>query len=212
MPFGSQTNPDYLDLESVKGFLQIPWNDTTRDQSLSRIIAMACAWAVNFIGRPIAPTTYTRRFDGGTGYNACFLSLPFYPVLDVVSVTEQRGTTLVTLSESTPQNPVFSLGWQCDTQQGTLRRVSGPYPFPFYPGSRNIEVTWVAGFDPLPADIWMATVQLIEYWWNNTQQISARPGQIGGGGSSDAGETGLWAGIPYRVTSLLEPYLVRGLA
>ena len=81
------------------------------------------------------------------------------------------------------------------------------WPRPYFPGRRNIEVTYVAGYNPIPPDIWIATVELVAHWWRNTQQASRTftPNQEYDP-TNDAGQSGLWQGMPYRVENLIAPY------
>jgi hypothetical protein len=203
---------NYLDLQDdVKSWLQIQAANTTGDTRLQLMLDMACQFIQNFIGRPIAPTTFDRRFNGWSGWNGAYLELPAYPVLEIISVTEWWGVSGPHyLTEQTPANQVD--GFQCEYLRGLLTRVfPGLVQRPWFPGSRNIEVVWVAGYNPIPADIKMATLELVAYWWRNTQQQSgARPG--GPAAEYDPSATsGLWSGVPYRITDLLDPYVQVGL-
>jgi hypothetical protein len=210
----SRVPQTFLDMVSeVKPWLQIPANDTSRDFQLRLIIDMACAWACNYIGRPIGPTTYDRRFDGWANWNGAYIMLPFYPVLEVTSVIEYWGIAGPhVLVESTPTVQVD--GWQCVYNTGRLNRVfPGNVQKPWFPGSRNIEVVWTAGFNPIPADIKVAVLELIAHWFRNTQQMGGRPSNAINAAAEfePADQSGLWAGIPYRCTALLAPFLSIGI-
>ncbi len=215
----SQTNPSYLSLSDDV----IPWLQaqsaaqigSVQQQNLQLITDMACEWCADFIQRPIAPTTYDRRFDGWANWNGAYIMLPFYPVLEIISVVEYWGAAGPhNLSESTPTNQID--GWQCVYPTGRINRVfPGNVQKPWFPGSRNIEVVWTAGYNPVPPTIKMATLELIAHWYRNTQQQSGRiGGQISPASEYEPAEGasgGMWSGVPYRVTSLLEPYLSYGI-
>ena len=201
----SQTWTSYMDLDDVKSWLQFPANaSTSQDANLQRIVDMACEWVQNEINRPVAATSYTERHDGWSGE---YIVLNYAPILQIVEATEYQSTGgPVPLPESTPDNPVD--GIQVNYLTGRIMRTFAGYswPRPFFPGSRNIEVTYVAGYNPIPPSIWTATVELIAHWWRNTQQASR---QVLRTGDYDAGvpdSDPLWAGVPYRVQSLLAPY------
>lgn len=205
----SLTPGTFLTIEDAKDWLQIPAGDYTRDNSLQLIVDMACAWATNFTGRPIAATRYDRRFDGWASWMGAFLMLPYYPVLEVVSVIEYWGIAGPhVLLESSPTDQID--GFQLVPNTGRLNRVfPGNVQKPWFPGSRNVEVVWVAGFNPIPADIKVATLELIAHWFRNTQQMSGRPSNAitAAAEFEPAGESGLWQGVPYRCTALLSPYI-----
>lgn len=205
---------NYIDLTAdVKPWLQISPTDYDSDTRLQLMIDMACQWVQNFLGRPIAPTTFDRRFDGWSGWNGAYIELPYYPIIEVVSVVEWWGVGGPhQLSEQTPTNQVD--GFQCDYLHGQLRRVfPGLVQRPWFPGSRNIEVVWTAGYNPLPADIKVATLELIAHWWRNTQQTARTAVRSGGAGDYDPlAAAGLWTGVPDRITGLLAPYVQIGLA
>ena len=203
---------NYLDLEAdVKPWLQIPVTAPSKfDYQLQLLTDMTCQWVQNFIGRPIAPTQFTRYFDGNNGWNGAFIELPYYPVLSVASVTEYWGTSGPhILTESTPTNQTD--GWQCEYLRGSLRRVfQGLVERPWFPGSRNIEVTWTAGYNPVPADIKIATLEMIAHWWRNTQQQAGNRPSASEYDPADIAN-GLWQGTPLRILGLLDSYLQVGI-
>ena len=204
---------NYVDLEAdVKTWLQIPVTAPAKfDYQLQLLTDMTCQWAQRKLGRPIGPTQFTRYFDGNQGWNGAFIALPYSPVLAVASVTEYWGTSGPhILYESTPTNQVD--GWQCEYSRGILRRVfPGLVEKPWFPGSRNILVTWTAGYNPVPADIKVATLEMIKHWWTNTQQQAGnRP--TAQEYDPEVVAMGLWQGTPLRITALLDAYNQVGIA
>lgn len=200
----------YLDLDADIGpWLSFSGAVATPDSApLLLISGMAQTWVAQFLGRPVAPTTFTRRFDGGAGLNSNYISLPFTPVLSVTSVVESRGTASAIYVESTPQAPCD--GYQIEPSTGRLIRVNGQWAWPWFPGSRNVQVTWVAGYEPVPDDIKVATLELIAHWFRNTRQRSPGGGRPTGA-DYDPLAAGLWAGVPNRITGLLTPYMKLGV-
>ena len=200
----SVTWQSYVDLkQDVKPWLQIPINNVQGDSRLQLLIDGTCQWAQRRIGQPIAPTTFQRRFDGWNGWNGAYIELPYYPILEVQQVIEYWGFSGPHyLSEQTPTNQVD--GYQVVYELGRLTRAfPGLVQKPWFPGSRNIEVTWVSGYNPVPADIKMATLEMIAHWWRNTQQ-SARTKVRAGGDTAEVVAGGLWQGTPLRITTLLD--------
>lgn len=206
---------DYLTVaDDVLPWLQMTSGDAPSGSSiltnLELITSMACEWVQEYLGRPVAPTRFTRRFDGWSGWNGAYLELPYYPVLEVASVTEFWGVSGPhVLSESTPTNQVD--GYQLDYLTGRLIRIfPGNVAKPWFPGSRNVEVSWTAGYNPVPARVRVATLELIANWWRNVQQQSAirsaaaadyEPGMSGG----------IFEGVPPRIYDLLAPMSQVGL-
>lgn len=207
---------NYLDLQNdVKPWLQLATGPTQYDANLQVIIDGICTWAQQYLGRPIAPTLYNRRFDGWSGWNGAYIELPYYPVLEIVECVEWwGGSGPHNLQEQTPTNQVD--GFQCDYLTGTLTRVfPGLVQKPWFPGSRNIQVIWKAGYQPLPGDIKIATLEDIAHWYRNTQQAAANGfgGAIGGASAYDPEQqnNGLWVGTPYRVAGILDAYKQQGI-
>ena len=205
----------FLDVDQdVKPWLQIdPGSvDDARDNKLSLMTDMACSWTQNYLQRPVAPTRLFRRFDGWAGWNGAHIMLPYYPVLQVNKVVEYWGLSGPhTLAEQTPEDQGNSDVYQIEPMTGRLTRTfMGLVQRPFFPGSRNVEVDWVAGFNPLPADIRVAALEVAAHWYRNTQET---PRWFGRSEEYDQpGASALWPAIPNRITMLLEPYATRVIA
>lgn len=209
----SLTSPDWQDYLSVTDDV-LPWLQMTSqniqpggsalETNLKLLTSAACWWAQDEYGRPIAPTEFTRRFDGWSGWNGAYLELPYYPVLDISSVVEYWGASgSHTLTESTPTNQVD--GYQIERLTGRLTRVfPGNIQKPWFPGSRNVEVSWTAGFNPVPPQIRLGTLELIAEWWRNTQQQDAirAPGITGPNEYDPADAREPFGGVPPRIRSM----------
>lgn len=204
---------DYVDVVGdVLPWLQLKtdWSDLGGEyaplsQNLVLLTSMCCDWVQETLGKPIAPTTFTRRFDGWSGWNGAYIELPYYPVNQVVSVTEYRGAAgAFVLLESTPTQQED--GYQVSPEQGRLTRVfPGNIQKPWFPGSRNIEVTWVAGYTRIPPRMKVGTLELIAFWWRNHMQQSAL--RAGGAVNEYDGPlaTGDMAGTPDIILDTLFP-------
>jgi hypothetical protein len=169
----SENWASFLDVaDDVKPFLQIPSTDVSRDQTLQMVTDGVCDWVQRELGRPIGPTRFDRRFDGGTGWNGAHIMLPYYPVLEIVSCVEYWGVSGPhNLLEQTPTNQVD--GFTCSYLTGRLTRVfPGLVQKPWFPGARNVEVTWVAGYNPVPPGLRLGMLEVIAWYWRNTQQSS----------------------------------------
>lgn len=213
MPSGIVQWQDYVDVvDDVMPYLQINgWADlggqsTALAQNLTLITSMCCDWIQETMGKPIAPTTFTRRFDGWSGWMGAYIELPYYPVVNVVSMVEYRGVSgAFTLTESTPTNQVD--GYQIVPETGRITRVfPGNVQKPFFPGSRNIEITWQAGYNPIPPRFRVGTLEMIAYWWRNHMQQSAI--RMGGAGADEYDapfSQGTLAGTPDAILDILFP-------
>ena len=210
-----------IDLDAdLKSYLQYPADKTDQDVTLTLILDAVNDWLSTYLQRPIAPTRFFERFDGWSGWGGAYVMLPYSPVLEIVSMTEYWGLNGGhQLVEQTPQNQ-YGVGfssanppggtYQLNPRTGTvIRTFPGLVQKPFFPGSRNVEIEWIAGFDPIPAQIKLAALELATWWYRNTQEqpeiASPRAGY------DDPATSGLWPAIPNRVTALLEPYVQQGI-
>lgn len=210
----------YLDVErDTKPYLQISPGQLTYDAALTDITAMGCEWVQTYLGRPIAPTQFFRRMSGWTGWQGAHLQLPYYPVIGTPTVVEYWGTSGPhTLTEQTPEHQSNTNGgnygdvFQIDRLKGRITRTfPGLIQRPFFPGERNIEVTWVAGYNPVPAQIRAATLELCAYWYRQTQEAVRTAGPTGAMGYDEPGPSNLWPAVPNRVIALLEPFTQVGI-
>ena len=208
---GSLVWANYVDVnQDVKPWMQLTVGQADADIRLQLITDMVCQWAQKRIGQPIAPTQFDRRFDGWAGWNGAYIELPYSPVLEITSVVEYWGISGPhTLSEATPTNQVD--GYQIDYLTGRVTRVfPGNVQKPWFPGSHNIEIAWTAGYNPVPADLKVATLEMIAHWWRNTQQ-SMRTNVRAGGDDAEQVAQGMWSGTPLRVVNILDTYLRVGI-
>lgn len=199
---------NYLDLNNdVKPYLQFPTGAAPTDAQMQDVIDAACWWAQDTLGRPLAPTQFARRFDGYSGFGGSRIDLPYYPVLGVPTVTEYWGSSgphVLTLQ--TPEAQGGSDMYQLDAIRGIITRsFLGLMQRPFFPGLKNVEVTWTAGFNPIPRHWLLATKELVKWWWSNTQQASR---SFHGGGPQAYDEVpvngSLWPAIPDRIAVMFE--------
>lgn len=199
----------FLDLQDAKQYLQYPEDEVNGDteQVLQLFIDAACHWAQDFLGRPIAPTTYARRFDGWSGWNGATIMLPYSPVLGDLNVVEWRGAApSAQVYEQTPATTGLPReSFQIDRLRGRLiRTFPGNVQKPWFPGSRNIEVTWTAGFAPIPPTIRIATLEVFAHWYRNTQEA---PRTFRNLQEYDGPDThGVWPAVPQRAISFLQTY------
>jgi hypothetical protein len=101
--------------------------------------------------------------------------------------------------------------FQCDRINGLLiRSFQGLIQRPFFPGLRNVEVTWWAGYNPLPPDIKFATLKMIKHYWNAEEQASRSAPRPAGAGYHESENPG-FIGIPPDCERFLSPYVQVGM-
>lgn len=200
---------NYLDLDNdVKPWLQIPAGSSQQDVRLQMLIDTACWWVQNYLSRPVAPTEFFRRYDGSSGWNGSHIMLPYFPVLEVISVVEWWGSSGPhTLAEQTPEQQGTSDMYQVVPNTGRLTRTfMGLVQRPWFTGARNVEVTWTAGYNPLPQDLRFATLVLIGHWWQHFQQASRSVPVPSGAMQHDASMMTPFSGIPVETERMLQSY------
>lgn len=200
----------FLDMQlDVKPWLNIPAGVSSSDPKLQMVVDSACSFVQDYLSRPITPTELFRRYNGNEGFEGAHIMLPYYPVLQVISVVEYWGNSGPhTLLEQTPERQGGSDMYQVDPTTGRLTRsFLGNIERPWFVGARNVEVTWVAGFNPLPQTIRLATLILIQHWFQRYQEASRTFPLPAGAMTADMMPTGLFSGLPPDVERLLQPYV-----
>src|ERR1700730_1275888 len=116
----------YLDVANdVRPWLQfgdIP-GEANLEAKLRLITEAACYRVQNYLGKPITPTLFARRFSGWSGFNGAIIPLPYYPILKVVKAVEWWGVSGPhEVLEQTPAEQVGAEAFQIDNTHGYLIR------------------------------------------------------------------------------------------
>jgi len=173
-------------LADAKRHLNI--TSTTSDDELRRFLDVATDLCENYAGRALRRRTFTETHDGGSPT----LLLRWTPVVSVTTVTDDGTAVTDYLLE--PESGVL---WRDD--DGLLT----------WAGSRRgVTVTYVAGYTSPPADVQQAVLEALRHLW--TTQRGTMSGRNPLAGDEYANGTG-WS-LPRRVTELLEPYRMVGIA
>lgn len=220
MPPQNEITPHWITFldyqQDVKPFIQAPPQDTSRDKLIELVTEGVCDWVQQELGRPIAPTRFFKRFSGGSGFNMSHISLPYYPVIDAnMVVTETWGTSgQHTLTEQTPTAQGGADTYSLDPLTGIITRsFNGLIARPFFPGLRNVEVTWTAGYNPIPASIRLGCLEAIQWWWDNTQEAPRRIRPAGGGYESPGAGSPEFFGtiLPAMMAPILSNFMSVGI-
>jgi hypothetical protein len=128
---------------------------TGSDAVLVRLITACSAWIEKYLNRSIASADYAGRFDGHGGSR---LMLPDYPVTSVSSVTVD-DISIPPAPDSVSSGFVFS-------PYGVYLRG-----YLFNRGSRNVQISWTAGYSSVPADIEQAAIHLVSARFREKDRI-----------------------------------------
>jgi hypothetical protein len=197
--------------EDVKPWLQ--WGDVPDaedEMKLKMVTDSVCWWLQDYLGRPLAPTLFARRFSVWSGNT---LMLPYYPIIGKPErVAEFWGVNGEhVLEEQTPENQGSNEMYTLDPLRGYIvRSFQGLVPRPYFPGLRNIEVVWTAGLDPLPPPVREAALKQIAHEWRKEQQASRSQAPVVRGGEEEH-EMGLLPGMLPDVQARLDSLTQVGL-
>lgn len=175
-----------VSLSSAKAYLNITGDQ--QDGELIDTIDRAEAVLARRVG-PLGPEVVTDEVHSGPGP----ILLRRWPVVSLTSATSD-GNAVLDLELDTDAGVVY----------GTFSRLA-----------RNVRVSYVAGRGtPLPADLEAAVLELVKHLWES-QRVSrpgaSRPG-FGGSDLNPEVEMGAHYLLPYRVQTLIEPYLLPTVA
>ena len=176
-----------VSLEEVKAHLNKDPELHDDDAELEDTIDAAQDMIVAKIG-PVLPTVYTETRPGGDA----FVLLTHRPVLSITTVSENADYGTPTI--------VAPGGWKLEAGTGVLTRLSTrEQPQLWAGGYSGVDVTYTAGLNPVPANIRMATRELVAHLWRQSQLGRARRTNRG---PEDDVQPATYA-LPYRVAEML---------
>jgi len=197
-----------ISLPEVKDRLSIPANDRVHDSKLVEWIEAVRPLIENLTG-PIVPQVFDEWYAGGsstislrhrphTGFGTT-------PILNVLAVGEYRGPIEYDLLNvnSPAAGQVYSV--LVDKQLGYIaRRTAGGGAMAFASGGehagQDVHVRYEAGQETVPANVKMAAVEALKWWWNTTQPIGK-----GLMDPADAEQPRPMVALPYHCESMLAP-------
>ena len=111
-------------------------------------------------------------------------------------------------------DPIYAYSLD-DPESGEItRRYGGNVPAPFMAGEGNIHVTYTAGRESTPASIYLAALELISHWYQNTMQRAGAGGNAAGYDAVNVDfphsgadiMTTINQGVPYRILEMIKKY------
>lgn len=173
-------------LAEAKKHLNIAATDVKYDDELQTFIDAAEALLSHRVG-PLVPTTVTSRLRATGGA----MVLPVAPVASLTSVTKSDASTL-TLTDL-----------YLDTDAGLVVYADGLSSFV----ADIYTVAYTAGWTVVPADLMLATKELVRHLWTTQRGGNTRPGSA----PMDPVPGAAYA-LPSRVEQLISPYVQYGVA
>jgi hypothetical protein len=200
-------------LDEVRNHLRYPLANTQDDAALQYHIDAADDAIRKEVGE-VLPTMYDETYDGGM----TTLFTIHTPVISVESIQEGWGYQNFNLDYV--QSNTLGVGslyaYSIDNAETGMitRRTGGNVVIPFMRGTSNIRVTYTAGRQPIPRLIKLAELELIAFWWTNSQERASQQATQYGFGSVDqeiprsggAAYTSVNQGIPWRIIEMIKAY------
>jgi hypothetical protein len=203
---------DVVTLVNLKQYLRIPPTDVSNDMALLSFIAAADDVLEAECG-VIMPKHYDEYYDGGN----YVIYLRHRPVLSIENVEEGWGWWNWELDfqqvNTVPAGAMFAYSVDSPNAGGISRRSAGNVSIPFVAGRKNIRVLYTAGRLEVGPSIILAALELIAFWWQNTQlramansQAYTSFNQMNEDWTRSTGVTSINYGIPNSVIELLKKY------
>lgn len=196
------------ELSDLQTYLQIPSGDSTNDAVLAYLMDAAQQVIEREIGWVI-PRSFTEVHNGGGRE----IWLRETPVLYVTSIEEGWGYWNWELNDQQVNSiPTLSLwAYSLDKPRDGLvtRRSVGNVNIPFINGRNNIRVSYVSGRHEVPAAAKLAYMELVGFWFRNSQlravnQAPTSFGTINDDFSRTAGLSSINLGVPTSIIEMLK--------
>ena len=183
--------------------LNLPSTPSDGGAKLQGFIDAATAVIEDIVGH-VVPGTATETYDGGD----TTIYLRQLPVLSVTGIVETIGLIDYTLTSQPVGSPIDNFGFTLDDPATgrVTRRSAGSQPFPFYANTANIAVTYTYGRATVPANIRLAALELLRFWWQQGAQ-GLRPPFGAPAGEAGVSATPMGFLVPNRVKELCQPSL-----
>jgi hypothetical protein len=165
--------PDLTTLDDAKAWLATGQQafPPTDDALLARLITACSAFIASWISRPLGLATWQEIRDGAGGERANRMQLAVTPVRQILFLSIDG---LV----SPPAPPMQQQGWTAGyVFTPTELGLRG---YRFSRGLQNVLVQYRAGYDPIPADISQACIEMVVRKYRERTRIAERTKSLGG--------------------------------
>jgi hypothetical protein len=191
-----------VSLGDAKEYLNIPATSHAHDRALIEMIVDSTGVIEDICG-PVLQRSVTEWPRGGTPY----ISLKAKPVISVESVTEWLGAVEYDLAlvDDPADGTPYSV--QCQPEIGLLvRRTAGGGTQPFPDGPQSVKVVFTAGRLSVPGSIRRGNLELLRFWWDETQEQHGHGGAPGQSSGDDyPSRSILGFAVPGKVREMLAP-------
>lgn len=134
---------------ACKAFRGIPSDVTEHDDELARLIPAVQAWLEQECERAFDQATVTEYFDGAAWRDRILVARP--PVVSITNLWDDPARVYAT--------PLaVSLYDIADAEAGLIRLFDGRW---FCSGQKNIKITYVGGYQVMPADLEQAAIEMV---------------------------------------------------
>lgn len=204
-------------LTDVHTHLQIPTGNTTYDTVLQWMMNAADE-VIRFECDDILPKLYDERYDGGD-FAIHTRHIPIYRVLNVEEGWGWINYELDFQEVNAAPDTEGIFGYSIDSyENGEIsRRSAGNVNIPFVGGQKNIHITYEAGVADIPGNVFLAELELVAHWFQNTQLRGlsmtgttqfAYDATSGAAYTRDteSGEQNFNIGVPFRILELIKSH------
>jgi hypothetical protein len=165
--------PDLTTLDDVKAWIQTGQGafPPTDDALLSRLIHACSDFVTKWISRPLGLASWQEIRDGTGGERADRMVLAVTPVQQILFLSIDG----LTIPQALPQT---QQGW---TAGYTFTQTElGLRGYRFCCGMQNVIIKYRAGYDPIPADVSQACIEMVVRKYRERTRIAERTKSLGG--------------------------------
>ena len=134
---------------ACKAFRNIPGDNQDHDEELARLIPAVQGWLEKYCQRAFDQATVTEYFHGSEWRDRLLVARP--PIVSITNIWDDPARVYAT--------PLAASAYAIDdANAGVIRLLDG---LTFSAGLRNVKLTYVGGFQTVPADLEEAVIELV---------------------------------------------------
>lgn len=191
---------DLVTLENVKEFIGLASTDTSKDTFLRHLITRASRFIKTYAGREFVSATFSEEVHSGNDRQKLYLD--HYPIISVTEVKEDDVALDADEYEVLANEGALfrEAGWYGGTL--AMASVLSTEPDP-YAETRNLKVTYTAGWADVPDDIEQACLQMVALWYTGAGTYGIEHETTPGGYSVTYSKA---TGVPEDIKQVLDLY------